>query len=335
MKMSSKAFRSISVTFIVIVQIIVILVLLALISASQAFNPVTDKPDYKTVIITPGSGTEEIALMLKENNLIRSEFWFSQIARLGGYDRRIKAGEYRLSPHLNAGEILDKLVKGEVVLHPVTIPEGYTSEQIADLLSAKGFVDKEKFLQVVNRSYKIEKLASLTNLEGYLYPDTYNFSRRISEEQIAMIMFEEFKEKVIPIYRKSETNLSLSQITTLASIIEKEAKNKDERPLISAVFHNRLKRGMKLQACPTVRYAIRENIRPLTYDDLQVDSLFNTYIRYGLPPHPISNPGLDSIRAALEPAEVDYLYFVAKGDGSHHFSSTYSEHLEAVREYRN
>ena len=209
-------------------------------------------------------------------------------------------------------------------------------EQIAERLSTAGLADPERFLAACRDTDLIALLGIKANsLEGYLYPDTYRFRRGLSESRLASTMARRFLaewEKLKPLAAKN--GFDRNRAVTLASIIEKEVMKGSERPLVSAVYHNRLKKGMRLQADPTVIYGIKDFNGNLTKDDLKTDTAYNTYTRIGLPPGPICSPGAASLAAALSPAKVGYLYFVAKGDGTHRFSTTYREHSRAVRKYQ-
>jgi UPF0755 protein len=230
-------------------------------------------------------------------------------------------------------EILDRFRHGAVVLHAVTIPEGYTARQIAQVLDEAGIGNPREFLRLVSAADFIRSLGlDLPNLEGYLFPDTYAFPRHVSTEEIVRNMVARFRA----VYRQEWHDRALAlgmtdhQIITLASIIEKETGSGAERPFVSAVFHNRLRLGMPLQSDPTVIYSIAEFNGNLTKVDLKRDTPYNTYRRRGLPPGPIANPGREALEAALYPAQVEYLYFVSKNDGTHWFSRSIKEHNRAV-----
>lgn len=287
--------------------------------------------------IPPGRTLREIAERLKEEGLIRSPLLFRLTATYQGKGRRLQSGEYLLSPTMRPEEILDILYRGRVYLHRVTIPEGYNIRETADLLERKGLLKGDEFLALAADPGFASSLGlEAASLEGYLFPDTYLLSRRMDGAAIARKMVENFKRRFTPKHqeRAKEVGLTVHEIVTLASIIEKEVKVPEERPLVSAVFHNRLKNGIPLQADPTVLYALPPGTDNIRKDDLSVDSPYNTYLHKGLPPGPIASPGTDSIIAALYPAEEDYLYFVSRNDGSHHFSRTLSEHNRAVKLYQ-
>lgn len=294
------------------------------------------------VFIPPGSTVEEVGRLLYEKGLIRTPLAFRALAQWTGADRKIRSGEYDLDPRMSVREILRHLVRGDVVTYPFTVPEGYTVEQVAALLSEKGLADRTRFLEVASRPelapFPIPHPERVRYpLEGYLFPDTYRVPRGMSEEELVSIMVRRFDQVFTPEMKEKAIRLGLSghELITLASIVERETGVAEERPLVAGVFWNRLRRGMPLQADPTVAYAVGRPGNELTRRDLSVESPYNTYRYGGLPPGPIANPGLAAIRAVLEPADTDYLYFVARGDGSHEFSRTLSEHLRAVSRYRN
>jgi UPF0755 protein len=234
-------------------------------------------------------------------------------------------------------EILDRFRRGLVVLHPVTIPEGYSVRQIAEVLRGAGIGDPEELLGLAESPAFISELGlDVPTLEGYLFPDTYGLPRNISTADIVRRMVGRFQETYQSVWanRAAELGLTRHQVVTLASIIEKETGSGIERPIISAVFHNRLRLRMPLQSDPTVIYPIKNFDGNLRKVDLVRDNPYNTYRRRGLPPGPIGNPGREALEAALYPSPVDYLYFVARNDGSHHFSRTLREHNKAVDQYQ-
>ena len=234
-------------------------------------------------------------------------------------------------------EIIHQLEAGKIVHRHFVVPEGLTVAQIAQLFEDEGFGTSESFSRAARDSQWRKRYGIEGNsLEGYLFPNTYKLVDGIPAANVVKMMLDEFNRHWTRERTKEAKSLDFSpqEIITLASIIEREAKIADERPLIAAVFHNRLKRGWKLDADPTVLYALGNPRRALTKKDLKFDSLYNTYVYRGLPPAPICNPGLASIMAALRPAESSYLYFVAIGDGKHHFSNTLAEHNRVIRRIR-
>jgi UPF0755 protein len=234
-------------------------------------------------------------------------------------------------------KLLEILKEGRVILHEIRIPEGYNARQVGRLLEEKGLLTQETFTPLIHDPDFIRRLGiDATSLEGYLFPETYYFSKHVQGEEVIETMVSRFK-RAIPLewsQRARELRLTEHQMVTLASIIEKETGVDDERPLISAVFHNRLKRHIPLQSDPTVIYALPDFTGNLTRKHLSRASPYNTYRVKGLPPGPIANPGAKSLEAALYPADVNYLYFVSKNDGSHYFSMTLVEHNRAVQYYQ-
>jgi UPF0755 protein len=288
------------------------------------------------VMIEDGASLRDIAANLEEKGIIKHRVCFLLWAKLKGYGKRIKYGEYNLSPTMAPAKIFNILTRGLVILHPVTFPEGYSAEQIGATLSRNLKEDKGTFLSLVHDQALLKKYGITGHsLEGFLYPDTYQFSRKQSPQSVIDVMVSRFKAVISPFKKRiKQTGMTLEQIVILASIVEKETGKADERPLIAGVFLNRIKKGMRLESDPTVIYGIENFNGNLTRDDLTRYSPYNTYVIPGLPPGPISNPGLDSIKAVLYPANTDYLYFVSKNDGSHYFSRSLEEHNRAVTTYQ-
>lgn len=292
------------------------------------------------VKIAPQSSTSHIAAELKDKKLIHSAGYFKIYTEITGADRFLKPGKYVFKGTENLKQIVGILKKGSSEFFSFTIPEGYTVEQTVNLLDSKGIASREELYTAMKKgSFEFPFLNELpegqNRFEGFLFPDTYKIGTEADAEEIIQIMLGRFSEVYTPEYeaRAKELGMSTYQVITLASIIEREARQPQDRPLVSAVFHNRLKKGMLLQSCATVQYALGE-VKPVLYNtDLQIKSPYNTYLHQGLPPGPISAPGKDSIKAALYPANVSFLYFVAKPDGFHVFSNTLKEHNEAKRKY--
>jgi len=295
-------------------------------------------PAVPTVVyIKPKTGVQEIALILREAGVIRSTWAFLALAYVQGSLKRLQSGEYEFDTGMTLLEILQKLEAGRVVTHQVTIPEGFTAEDIAKLLATERLADADRFLALVQDRGVAARLNVLaTRLEGYLFPDTYRLTRGMSEEEILRVMVSRFQQAMPRDFEEQAARLKMDthEVVTLASLIEKEVQLDAERPLVSAVFHNRLRQRMPLQSDPTAVYMVPRTQRRITVSDLQRKTPYNTYLLPGLPPGPIANPGLASIRAALHPASVNYLYFVAKNDGSHQFSRSLDQHQEAVRLYQ-
>jgi UPF0755 protein len=294
-------------------------------------------PEKRSFFEVPkGSGAGAIARKLKESGLIKKKSLWTLEYRLFFHPRHLKAGEYVFESPLLIKDILSAMIEGNVYLHPLTIPEGLTGKEISDCIQAQGLASEEEFFQAFRNT---EPIASwdyrAENLEGYLFPETYHFPRRTEAAQIIAAMVTQFQAIFDEARRRraDELGLSIREVVILASLVEKETALKEEKPLVSAVFHNRLRRGMKLDCDPTIIYALKQQNAfegRLHSKDLELDSPYNTYLYAGLPPGPICNPGRSSLEAALYPAAETYLYFVSRNDGSHSFSRTLAEHLAAV-----
>ncbi|MFQ5513296.1 MAG: endolytic transglycosylase MltG [Myxococcota bacterium] len=296
--------------------------------------------------VREGDTLATVAQRLAEQGLLpRSAFFGPNVlvvyGRLAGLERGIKSGEYDVDPGETPVAILRKLVRGSVKTHAVTLPEGLRTDEVAHRLESAGIVEAQRFLELsrdpeLTRSLGIEA----SSLEGYLYPETYRFRRNTPARDVLRQMVEEFRSRWTPADRAilARSGLSLHEAVTLASIVEKESAVDEERRLIAAVFRNRLARRMRLQSDPTVIYGLL--LTRGTFDgnlrrrDLRTDTPYNTYTRSGLPPGPIANPTMESIRAVLEPEDVPYLYFVSRNDGTHEFSRTLREHNRAVERYQ-
>jgi UPF0755 protein len=289
------------------------------------------------VKVDRGEPFPAITRSLKEKGVISSERLFSFWATVLAVDKKIRWGHYRFEFPLSQREVLDQLVSGKGVFLRVTVPEGLTVKEIADLLEKEEVIKRQELLSEARNPELLGQLElEGKGLEGYLFPDTYYFSPGTGAREILLAMGSQFRRKLTPAMQKQSLAMGFDthQIVTLASVIEKETGNDAERPLISAVFHNRLKNGMPLQSDPTVIYSLDDFSGDLKRKDLRNRSPYNTYQFPGLPPGPICNPGLSSLNAALDPAAVPYLYFVSKNDGSHVFSATLGEHNRAVKTYQ-
>jgi UPF0755 protein len=300
--------------------------------------PPTFQGEERRVLISKGSTFREVVQALEEEGLLRSPAGFYLMARVLGVAGSVQAGEYELNTAMTPSVILHKLVSGDVVKYRVTIPEGYTVQQIAVRLAELGIIkEREEFLAEAFSSHFNTMLGiEGESVEGYLFPDTYLLSKEVAPAEVIKAMVGKFKRVYTPDFsqRAAELGMTDREVVVLASIIEKETGLPEERPFISAVFHNRLKRGIPLCSDPTVIYGIKDFDGNLRKRDLEKWTPYNTYLVRGLPPGPIANPGRESIVAALYPASVKYLYFVSRNDGSHHFSVTLREHNEAVRRYQ-
>ena len=304
----------------------------------QASRPASEKNQTMIFEIQPGMTLKQVALELSRQGLIRSSSAFQAITYIQAKQKQVMVGEFSLSPSMPPSKILLQITSGKTILHPVTIPEGYRITEIATLLHSEGLADKEFFIRQTRDKSLIRPLGiPADSLEGYLFPETYHFSKFTPEKKIVQKMVDTFREQVlIPqlLMSAKKSSLSWHEIITLASLIEKETGLDSERKIISSVFHNRLRKNMRLQTDPTVIYAMEKFDGNIRKRDLKIDSLYNTYRYKGLPPGPIANPGLKSIVAAISPIKSDHLYFVSRQDGSHHFSSTLIEHNRAVQKYQ-
>jgi UPF0755 protein len=289
------------------------------------------------VEIPAHEGVLGIASRLADADVVHSRFAFLVFTAGRGRVRTLKAGEYEIPRDASTLDVVDLLASGRVRQHMILHPEGATVAELARALEAERLAQAED----VSRASSDEQLRRALDvpgpsLEGYLFPDTYQFVRGMSPQEMLTRMVQRMRAKLTPelVARAKARGLDVHQLLTLASIIEREAVDPEEQRLISAVFWNRLHADMPLQADPTVQYAMAKERRTLTRADLATDHPFNTYARHGLPPGPIASPGLPAIEAALDPAPVKYLYFVARDDRRHHFSTTVTEHNAAVARYR-
>lgn len=293
-----------------------------------------------TVVIPPNTSTAEVARRLKEKDIIRNDQVFVLYCRLNGYDGRLKAGTYALSPGAPMKEIVSILLEGREGQIRVTIPEGYTLEQIANLLAEKKVVSRADFWAAAQMDYPYAFLDGIPRsekyLEGFLFPDTYFIPPTADAQSIIDMMLRRFDREwtALEPLRAEAPLKDPRQLVTVASMVEKETVYADERPLVAGVIYNRLQKGMPLQVDATVLYALGVHKAKISSRDLKVDSPYNTYLHRGLPPGPIGSPGASSLKAALRPARHNYYYYVYRGDGRHYFSQTYSEHLKAKARYQ-
>jgi UPF0755 protein len=296
-----------------------------------------EKKDLILVEVEPEKSFREVCKLLQEKGVIRHWWSVEILARLRKSDRSINAGEYEVAPSMDPRAVLAKLVSGEVFKRKVVIKEGMSIWEIGTLVDHAGLISQQDFdNSIADPKLLAEAGISGPSFEGYLFPETYYFSRPTNARAIIWRMLEEGERHWPAEFsaRADELQLGRHEVLTLASIIEKESGNVDEQPLISSVFHNRLSQGMKLQSDPTVIYGIPNFKGNLTKEDLQTPTPYNTYMSFGLPPGPIGNPGDSAIKAALYPRDSTYLFFVADGTGRHVFSTTLQEHNEAVNLYQ-
>lgn len=310
--------------------------------AYQALEPArpagdSEADEIQLFLIERGQGLGQVARALETAGLIRNARALSLLARLYGDEGNLRAGEYEVSPGWSARTILNRITSGRVKTYEIVLPEGIRASEVATRLEAAGLADAGDFLATVADAAVAKELGiDQASLEGYLYPETYRLPRHLTSFEIARVFVEQFDTIWREIAAGAATqSLSRHEIVTLASIVEKETAAPEERPLIAAVFHNRLKQKMRLETDPTVIYGIENFDGNVTKKHLRdTSNPYNTYRITGLPPGPIASPGIDALRAVLEPAETDYLYFVSRNDGTHQFSRSYREHTRAVREYQ-
>ncbi len=303
---------------------------------NYAATPVAGIEDSATIEIQRGQSFDAVMKTLEEIGAVDDRLKWKVIARYTGHDQTIRFGEYRISPGMSPMDILDRFSSGTVILHRVTIPEGFTLTQIAHRLDAAGLCDKNRFLDLATDPHFASRLGiPAETLEGYLFPDTYFFEKNPSEEAVIQAMVARFNQAFTDNWkaRASALGYSVHEIVTLASIIEKETGLEEERATIAGVFHNRLNRNMRLESDPTVIYGLEDFDGRIRTRHLRANTPYNTYVHRGLPPGPIASPGFAALHAALYPEETDYLFFVAKSERAHHFSKTYEEHRRAVQKY--
>lgn len=293
-----------------------------------AFRPTGE---YKEFEIEPGMNARQATLIMEEKGIINFPRLFLAVLKLSN-DRAIQAGSYKVSIKENYFSLVEELTAGPNVFKKVTIPEGFTTEQIGGRLESNNLIENSKdFVRLVEEK----------KLRGFLFPETYMFSESPSEEKIIKTMKKQFNKNFNRAMeegngsgeRLKELKYTKKEIVTLASLIEKEARVAEERPIISAIFHKRLEENTYLESCASVLFALGRHRKNLTYQDLEVESPYNTYENLGLPPTPICNPGFKSLKAALYPDDTDYKFFFTRGDGTHIFSKTYEEHLEKQKKF--
>ena len=302
------------------------------------FKGYTDAETF--VEIAPGSSTPAMARLLADGGVVQHPQLFRIAVWMRGAGRRLQAGEYRFDRPMTPAEVVDRIARGDVFLRPVTFREGLTIRQMATLFEEQGLGTKEAFIAAAAKAAAINDVdPDARDLEGYLFPDTYALPRRATAEQLVARMVARFEKALTPELRQraAARGLTVRQLVTLASLVEKETAKPAERPLVAAVYANRVKIGMGLQCDPTVIYALERAGRytgNLTRTDLQFDSPYNTYRYAGLPPGPIAAPGQASLEAAAQPADVAYLYFVSRNDGSHEFAETLDDHNRNVQRWQ-
>ncbi len=293
-------------------------------------------PEVQTDVVVPaGSSASEVGRRLAQERVIGSPLAFSLLARLDGVEAALQAGEYRFPPHQSSVEVLHRLVAGQQVALWVTIPEGFTAKEIAAQLEARGLGEAGAFARYFLHDSIVVDGVRTRSLEGFLFPDTYLIPIGASPADVAAVLTGQFRRELPPdaAARAKSLGLTVPQVVTVASLVEREAKSDDERALMAGVYYNRLRRGMPLQVDATIEYTFARHKDVITLDDLARDSPYNTYEHAGLPPTPIASPGRPSLLAAFHPAVSDYLYYVYKGNGHHAFSRTVAEHNANVARY--
>lgn len=324
--------KNIKVIFIIAIPILIVFYV-----GIQLFVPLGIGNVQIEVEIPESASYRQAINILSDNNLIRDKNLFLLMGKLYGIDRRTRAGYYVFWGNMSPWQVFKRLASGKIIENEITIVEGDSILEIGLKLEASKIMSVETFNALAtNQSFLASLKIEAPSIEGYLFPETYKFPKGARPESVLRLMVNKLRDEFNEQLRKraEEIGMSKNEVLTLASIIEKEAVVDSERPLISAVFHNRLKKGMRLQADPTAIYGVRSFRYGVTRNDLRNRTDFNTYIIRGLPPGPIASPGIRSIEAALYPAQVSYLFFVSKRDGTHYFSKTYSEHNKAIRRVR-
>lgn len=338
MDFKNNKLKVIGLTFILLLVLVGIFVFIQI-------GPVNKNNKKDVVIDIPsGSSVNAISDILYENKLIKNKTLFKVVVKISDKAPQIKAGKYLLNQTYTNNDIVNLLASGKIYNDgiKVTIPEGSTSKEIVSILVNKKLGNKETYEKLINNpkelynDVKFLKENNVMSLEGFLYPETYYFSENSSEKEILKQMLITFDNAYNDELKKKqkELKMSLEEVITLASIVEKEAVKDEDRPLIAGVFYNRLKIDMPLQSDATIQYVFEERKKIVTYNDLKIDSPYNSYKNKGLPPTPIASPGIKSIEATLYPTESKNLYFVATMDGGNKYSETYEQHLKYVKEYK-
>jgi len=319
----------------------IVLLLLIFSWLTYEFNAHPTGPQTKLRFeIKPGESAAVVARNLKKEELIGKTWPFLTAYKLFYTQHSLKAGEYIISKPASPKDILLTFIQGKTILYAVTIPEGLTRLEIAEHLSREYSTPINSYLAATASPALIADWdTAAQDLEGYLFPETYHFPKKTSAPQIAAAMVGQFRKIFTPEWqaRAAELEMSIREIVILASLIEKETSRPEERELVSAVFHNRMRLGMNLDCDPTIVYVLKQAGKfkdRLRSKDLKLDSPYNTYLYRGFPPGPIANPGLAAMEAALYPAANDYLFFVSKNNGSHFFSRSYREHINAVNKFQ-
>jgi len=328
-------FKSRVSSYVILFFAVVVLYFVLLINYS---NSSIDKKNMSVLVDIPaGSSFLKVTEILNKSGLIKSRFFFYSLAIMKDARRSIRAGEYEFNTSLTPAAMIDKLLRGEIKNYRVVIPEDLSLREIAVRLDEFKLIDKKVFFELASDEDFLESLnIKADSVEGYLFPETYYLDRSMSTRQIMKEMVNEFWKKVTPemIKRAGELKLDIHKLVTFASIVGKESGDDEEKPMISAVFHNRLRKKMRLQSDPTAIYDMDNFKGKIVRSYLRRKSPYNTYVIKSLPPGPIANPGVASLKAVLYPAPVNYLYFVSKKDGTHYFSNSLAEHNQAIKRYQ-
>ena len=329
---------------VAIVAIIISLIIIATFVVIQIGPYNKNNKDDIVIDIPTGSTFSQVTDILKENNLIKNKTLFKLYVRISNNTSKLKSGKYLFNQSYSNKDIIHDLSEGKVYNDgiKITIPEGSTSFEVMDILIKNKLGNEGVYEELINNpeefkaEFKFLDDENITSLEGFLYPSTYYFDEKQTEKEVLNHMLETFESKYTEKLQKRQKELkkSLYEVINLASIVEKEAVLDEDRPIIASVFYNRIKIGMPLQSDATIQYIFEERKKSITYNDLKIDSPYNTYKVQGLPPTPIANPGIKSIEAVLYPANTEYLYFVATIEGGNTYSKTYEEHVKNVEKYR-
>jgi len=321
--------------------LLMVITFMSIKTSNQQYLPVDLNNKTPVDIYIPANvGARQVATILEENQVIRSHKAFLSYCRKEKLDTRLKPGHYSFNRSQTLAQIAHSIAEGQVVKTKITIPEGYTVREIGDMLVEKQVCSKEAWQEAIKADYPYDFLKNVPDnnkyrLEGFLFPDTYYIEENTTSYEIINMMLQNFAKvwKNDFAGQAQAQNMDIYETIIIASLIEEEAMHDDERRTISGVIHNRLRDGMYLQLCPTVLYCFDQKKTVLNDADLDIESPYNTYRHPGLPPGPISNPGKASIAAALNPEKTPYYFYVSKGDGSHYFSRTFQEHLQAMSRY--
>lgn len=321
--------------FVVVMASVAAVILIGLAVMFFSLRAPSDGSRHVDFAVRSGSNLNSVTHRLAEANLIQSQFFFKLYMRLTGKANKIKFGVYDLTDGMSASKIAAALTSGKTKTISITIAEGLHNRQIADLFVAKKFfASRDEFMQFASKKTILDKYKiPAQSVEGYLFPDTYFLPQGYPKEKIMEHMIDHFYEKTKEIKNFPTDPRKIHETVILSSIVEREAKRKEERPLIAAVFHNRLRDSEPLESCATVQYLFEKPKARLFYKDLEVDSPYNTYKVKGLPPGPIGSPGIAAINATVNPEKTDYKFFVLKGDDAHYFSKDFKEHNAAKKKY--